>query len=395
MSAVELHCHVEGPPGAPVLLFGGSLGTTLEMWQPQLRALRGRVRAIAFDHRGHGRSPVPPGPYSIDQMGADVLALADRLGVERFSYCGLSIGGMVGIWLAEHAAQRVEALVAICTTAHLPPASNWLERAAAVRSAGSPEAVADAVVARWFTAGFAAAHPELVARHRAMIAATSAEGYAACCEAIAALDLRAQLPAIRAPTLVIAGAQDQATPLEHSRALVQAIPQARLEVLEGAAHLASVERAEEVSRLIAEHVLGERDRSGGRDPSGGQDELAQAGMRVRRQVLGDEHVERSLAGATEFTAPFQEFITRHAWGAVWTRPGLDRRTRSAITLAALTALGREGEIALHVRGALRNGMTAQEIAEVLIHTAVYAGVPAANAAFQIAQRVLDEAGPER
>jgi 4-carboxymuconolactone decarboxylase len=120
------------------------------------------------------------------------------------------------------------------------------------------------------------------------------------------------------------------------------------------------------------------------------DELYRQGMEVRREVLGDEHVDRATCSATDFTAPWQEFITRHAWGAVWTREGLDRRTRSAITLTALTALGRENEIAMHVRAALSNGLTQQEIAEVLIHTAVYAGVPAANAAFAIAQRVFDE-----
>jgi 4-carboxymuconolactone decarboxylase len=121
------------------------------------------------------------------------------------------------------------------------------------------------------------------------------------------------------------------------------------------------------------------------------EELYEQGMEVRRAVLGDEHVDRATANATEFTAPWQEFITKHAWGAVWTRDGLDRRTRSVITLTALTALGREHEIAMHVRAALRNGLTREEIAEVLIHTSVYAGVPAANAAFAIAQRVFDEA----
>jgi len=123
-----------------------------------------------------------------------------------------------------------------------------------------------------------------------------------------------------------------------------------------------------------------------------EDELYKQGMEVRREVLGDAHVDRALADATDFTAPWQEFITKHTWGAVWTRHGLDRRTRSAITLTALTALGRENEIAMHVRAALRNGLTQEEIGEVLIHTAVYAGVPAANAAFAIAQSVFDEPG---
>ena len=120
------------------------------------------------------------------------------------------------------------------------------------------------------------------------------------------------------------------------------------------------------------------------------DQLYQRGMEVRRAVLGDEHVDRANANATEFTAPWQEFITRHAWGAVWTRDGLDRKTRSVITLSVLTALGREHEIAMHVRAALGNGLTREEISEVLIHTSVYAGVPAVNAAFAIARRVFDE-----
>ena len=119
-------------------------------------------------------------------------------------------------------------------------------------------------------------------------------------------------------------------------------------------------------------------------------ELFESGLRIRREVLGDAYVDRALDGTTPFTAPFQEFITRHAWGAAWTREGLDRRSRSMVTLAVLTALGREAEIAIHVRGALRNGVTPEEIGEVLIHTAVYAGVPAANAAFAVARQVIEE-----
>ena len=120
------------------------------------------------------------------------------------------------------------------------------------------------------------------------------------------------------------------------------------------------------------------------------DELYEIGMRVRREVLGDEHVDRAIAGSTELTAAFQDFITRYAWGGVWARDGLDRRTRSAITLAVLTALGREDELELHIRGAIRSGLSEAEIAEVLLHTAVYAGVPSANAAFRVARRVVDE-----
>jgi 3-oxoadipate enol-lactonase len=176
------------------LVLGGSLGTTEAMWEPQLAALGEDFDLIAFDHRGHGASPVAPGPYTIADLGLDVVALLDRLGLERVAYCGLSIGGMVGQWLAVNAPERIEALVLICTAARVPTPEGYLDRAAAVREAGTPEGVADAVIARWFTAPFAAAHPELVARHRAMIAATPAEGYAGCSSPALALSCSSPRP---------------------------------------------------------------------------------------------------------------------------------------------------------------------------------------------------------
>jgi 3-oxoadipate enol-lactonase len=250
--SVALHHEIAGPPDAPALLLGGSLGTTVDMWRPQLPALAERLRVVRFDHRGHGGSPVPPGPYGIADLAGDVLALLDRLGLERVAYCGLSIGGMVGLWLAAHAPERIDRLVVVSSSAHLPPASAWRERAATVRTAGTVEAVADTVVARWLTPGFARAEPETVEWLRGMLAATPVDGYAACCEALARLDLRGDVPRIAAPTLVVGGAEDPATPPEHARALAAAIPGARLEILSPAAHLASVERAAEVTRLVRE-----------------------------------------------------------------------------------------------------------------------------------------------
>lgn len=254
MTPVELNHAVAGPDDGPVLALGGSLGTTLAMWEPQMSVLSQRIRTVAFDHRGHGRSPAPPGPYEIGDLGRDVLALLDRLGIERAAYCGLSIGGMVGQWLAINAPHRITKLILICTAAHLPPPSAWTERAASVRDAGTPEVVADAVIGRWFTAAFAAANPTLVADYRKMIATTSTEGYASCCEAISTLDLRAGLPAVTAPTLVIGGAQDPSIPPEHGRAIAAAIRAARFELLDPAAHLACVERAPEVTHLIEDHL---------------------------------------------------------------------------------------------------------------------------------------------
>jgi len=209
---------------------------------------------IAFDHRGHGRSPVPDGPYTIGDLGGDVLALLDRLGLERVSYSGASLGGMVGLWLAAHAPERIDRLVCVCSSAHLPPAEGWTQRAASVRAAGSVAAVADAVLARWFTPRYAQSHPEVTDAAGAMLRAAPPEGYAACCEAIGVMDLRDDVVAIAAPTLVIGAAEDSSTAPEHSRAIASAIAGARLEILAQGAHLAAIERADEVAALIEEHL---------------------------------------------------------------------------------------------------------------------------------------------
>ncbi len=252
--SVALHHAIEGPGDGPVVLLGSSLGTNLEVWDPQVPALAERLRVVRFDHRGHGRSPVPPGPYEIADLASDVVALMDRLGVERAHYCGLSIGAMVGMRLAIDAPRRIDRLVLMCTAAHLPPASAWQERARAVRAAGSAEPVADTIVDRWLTPGFAREHPQVRRRLRDMLVAQPPGGYAACCGAIERMDLRPELPRVTAPTLVIAGAEDPAAAPEHQRLIADAIPGARLELVADAAHLASVQQPEIVNRLIAEHL---------------------------------------------------------------------------------------------------------------------------------------------
>jgi 3-oxoadipate enol-lactonase len=252
--AVALH-HVEsGPPGAPVLLLGPSLGTTVEMWEPQLEALSRSHRVVRFDHRGHGGSPSPPLPWEIADLGGDVLALLDSLGLQRVSYAGVSLGGMVGIWLAANAPQRIERLVIICSSAHLPPAETWAQRAAAVSAAGSVGAVAATVLERWFTPAYRAAQPEVMSWMDAMLRACPPAGYAGCCGVIERLDLRDQLALIEASTLVIAAAEDPSTPPEHSQLIADAVAGARLEVLAHGAHLAAIERPEEVSALIERHL---------------------------------------------------------------------------------------------------------------------------------------------
>ena len=251
---VRLAASLDGAPGAPVLVLGNSLGTTSELWQPQAAALGAKFRLLRYEHRGHGGSPAPPGPYSIAGLGTDVLRLLDRYEIETASYCGVSLGGMVGMWLAANAPSRIGALALCCTSAHLPPAQMWTGRAALVRSGGMG-AVAQQAVGRWFTPAFAGRHPDTVAGFVTTLQErVEPEGYAGCCEAIAAMDLRPMLGSVTARTLVIAGADDPATPPWHGALIAAAIPGARLRVVRGAAHLANVSQAAEVTAALLDHL---------------------------------------------------------------------------------------------------------------------------------------------
>lgn len=246
---------VDGPAGAPLLVLANSLGTTVDMWEPQLPALTERYRVLRFDTRGHGRSAVPPGPYTIGDLGSDVLALLDGLGVTRAHFCGLSLGGMVGMWLAAHAPERIDRLVLCCTSARPGAPESWAHRASTVRAEGTV-AIADLVVSRWLTPEYAHRRPDVVARLRAMLTATPAEGYASCCGAIERLDLTAALPRIAAPTLVLHGVDDPAFTPSHGADIAAAVPGARLALVRDAAHLANVEQDDAVTTLIVEHLGG-------------------------------------------------------------------------------------------------------------------------------------------
>jgi 3-oxoadipate enol-lactonase len=254
--ACEVRYELSGPRAAPVLALSCSLGTDLSMWEPQVAALCERFRVLRYDLRGHGSSPVPDGPYSMAELGGDLLALLDRLEIGRASLCGLSIGGMVSMLVASRAPERVERLVICCSSAWLDPEGTYRTRAAAVREQGI-ELIADAVLARWFTARFADSHPDDVQRVRRRLVATPPEGYAGCCEAIAGMDLRADLAAIQAPTLVIAGRDDPATPPEHGLVIADGIPHAQLALVEEAAHLANIEQPQRVGELILSHLTEE------------------------------------------------------------------------------------------------------------------------------------------
>jgi 3-oxoadipate enol-lactonase len=253
VSAVDVHYVVSGLPDASVVVLSNSLGSTHRMWDAQIGALGEHFTVVRYDTRGHGKSPVPPGPYFIDDLTDDLVRLLDRLEVQRAHVVGLSLGGMTAMRLAARAPERVNRLALLCTATHLPPAADWRARATTVRTHGSA-AVATPVVQRWLTEPFLSAHPELRTYFEAMVADTSTEGYAACCDAIANLDLRQDLSAISAPTLAIAGADDPATPPAKLEEIVAGIPDSRLLVVEHAGHLANAEQPGIITSALIEHL---------------------------------------------------------------------------------------------------------------------------------------------
>jgi 3-oxoadipate enol-lactonase len=253
VTAIEVHHLVTGDADAPVVVLHNALGSSLAMWEPQVAPLSDRFRVVRYDLRGHGGSPAPPGPYTLDDLAGDAVALLDHLGVRRAHHVGLSLGGMVAMRLAMTAPTRVARLVLCCTSAHLPPPRRWFDRAATVRADGVG-AVADGVVDRWLTDALATTDQELVGRLLAMVATTSAEGYAGCCEAIAMMDLRGDLSAIAAPTLLVVGDEDPATPYEHAEAIANDVPDARIVMVGPAAHLANVEQPDAVTGHILAHL---------------------------------------------------------------------------------------------------------------------------------------------
>lgn len=252
MSTVALHYELSGPKDAAVVVLSGSLGTTCTMWEPQASTLSDELRVLRYDHRGHGHSPAPPGPYSLDELGGDLVALLDTLGIDRVSFCGLSMGGFVGIWLATRRPERVSSLLLASTSAYPGNAGFWNDRAASVRSGGMGELAAGSAP-RWFSESFAAEHPEVVEPIIGELAALCPEGYASCCEAIAAVDLREVLGEVTVPALVVTGSVDVAISPENGEALAGGIPGARLVAFEGAGHLLNLERPEIFNALARSH----------------------------------------------------------------------------------------------------------------------------------------------
>ncbi len=383
VNGIELNYSLEGPTGAPVVAFSNSLGTTMAMWEPILPSLRGRYRCLRYDTRGHGGSQTYDTTTTVADLAGDLCGLFDALGIARAHVVGLSLGGMTAQALAIAEPDRVISLTLMATAAHMPSEQSWNERAATVRMQGMAQ-LAETTMRRWFTDDLAHRAPERIAPVRAALLATDPTGYAVACAAIGRMDLRPGLGAIAAPTLVIAGRDDPATPVAMAEEICRSVPQAELVVLPRAAHLLAVERPE----AVASYLLAFLDRYPSPATVGAVP--FEIGLENRKAVLGPEHVERSLSGAGSFGMPWQDFITRTAWGEVWGDPRLPWKTRSLVTLALMTALGREEEFKLHLRPALTNGVAVAELQALLLQAAIYAGVPAANSAFRWARETLGD-----
>ena len=369
---------LQGNAGRPVLILSHSIGTDHTMWDPQVVDLLPHFQVLRYDTRGHGASDAPAGEYSIEMLGGDILGLADALGISQFAFCGLSLGGAIGQWVAVHAPERVTHLVLANTSPQFVPRANWETRIAAVRQGGM-SAIVDLAMQRLFLPATLAKKDPNAASIRAVLLGTNPEGYLGCCAALRDLDHGNLLPQIKAPTLVIVGDHDVSTPWSgHGERLAREIPGAKVLHL-AAAHLSNMERPRSFSAALLEFLLPR--------PDANVDPL-HAGFEVRRGVLGDAHVDKAIAATTDFTREFQELITRYAWGTIWTRPELDRRTRRLLVLAITAALGRWEEFALHLRAGLASDLELCDLKEVLLQTAVYAGVPAANTGFQLASEQI-------
>ena len=374
---LRLFYRLEGREDLPVLVLSHSLGCDHTMWDPQMPDFLTHFRVLRYDTRGHGASDVPAGDYTLDHLGNDLVQLTQLLRIEEFAFCGLSMGGAVGQWLALNHANKLSALVLANTSPQFGTRDIWEARRKAVSEGGMP-AVADAVMQRFFSAqrqSSASAQST-----RLVLLGTDPAGYRACCAALRDMNTKAELKKITVPALVIGSEADPSTPWEgNGDILAREIAGAKSLVLQGA-HLSNLEQPRGFTSAVLEFLLAAPATA---DPF-------EAGLRVRREVLGTDHVDRSLASANDLNREFQQLITQYAWGAVWTRPGLDHRTRRLLVLAITASLGRWEEFRLHLHAALTHGMENCDVKEVLLQVAIYAGVPAANTAFHIFREEVEK-----
>lgn len=369
-----------GPEAAPLVVLAHPLGMSQSVWDEVLPTLLSRYRVLTWDLPGHGGSAAASGALTIEALADELLTLVAQGGAERFHFVGTSIGGALGQHLLVHHGERLAAVVLTNTGAVIGTPDNWHARAKRVRDEGLA-AMAGELAPRWFSAA-TRDNAALVEGWRAQLARTDDESYARLCEMLAGFDMRGALTesAERDGLYLLGGSDDLSTPPETLEALAEVLKAPPLEILAGVGHVPSVEQPQAVAQRLMTWL-------GTRAGNTGLHGVAyDEGLETRKRVLGAEHVERASSNATTLDQPFQQMITRFAWGELWGSQDLSVTQRSLITLAILAALGRDGELVLHLKTAHRTGVSEAELRQVLMHVATYAGVPAANHAFGLAKQ---------
>lgn len=360
----------------PALLMAHPLGMSHAVWDEVCDQLHGHYRCVRWDLPGHGSSGVATDDLSIALLANDALALADALDIESFSFIGTSIGGVIGQHLCQIAPQRLEQVWLTNTGAVIGTKEAWAERADNVRRLGLTE-MAEAITPRWFSPSYVEQNPEVLQGWQVQLSRNDNESYAKLCEALAQVDNRENLVGYAGMVALLGGAQDVSTPPATLKVLQTAFTTATLTIFEEVGHVPSVE----ASQQLVDYMQ----RNAERISVGETGIDYEQGLKQRKRILGEAHVAKASKTANTLDSPFQQFITRTAWGELWGDSSLTVQQRSMITTAILAALGRDGELGLHLRTAKRLGINENQLRQVLMHVSIYGGVPAANHAFSLAK----------
>ena len=371
---MKIYHKIEGSPNSPVLVLSNSLGTDIGMWDRVVPLLLPYFRIVRYDTRGQGASEVSPGPYSIAQLGKDVIDLMESLDIQKFYFCGISLGGLIGQWLGCNHPEKLQMLILSNTAPKIGTQNTWNDRIQTIAQSGM-SSIWPNTQKVWFTDEFLRNEPAIMAALGYTFLKNNVHGYSHCCAAVRDADFTNELSNIPTKTLVIAGAEDLVTSEKDAILLASEIPNATMITLESK-HIPAIEKPFEFANAIVAFSIGETN--------------ALKGKHLRRSVLGNAHVDDADKNKNSFNADFQEFIEKYAWGEIWSRPDLNKHQRSLITLAMLIALNRKAEFKMHVKAALHNGVGVKEIKEVIMHAGIYCGLPAANEALHSALEVFHE-----
>jgi len=377
-NGVNIHYKYTSGDGERIFLFINSLGTDLRIWDGVADELKSHGSVLRFDKMGHGLSEVSGRDYTIGDYAADIISLMDALKIPKVILVGLSIGGVISLYMGIHHPDRIEKLVISNSAPKVGTPESWDTRISKVQTEGIAS-IADGILKVWFSEDFRANRTAELAGYRQMLVNSNLPGYVKACKALKVNDLSADVKNIKVPTLFISGSEDGSVSPATVKEAAGKVPGAELIEIAGVGHIPCAEKPALFAEILLKFVGNTAELS-----------LYDLGMKTRRSVLGDQHVDLAEANKTDFDSDFQAYITNSAWGTIWSRPGLTKRERSMITIAVLTALKLDHELAMHIKATKNTGATPEDVKEVLMHTGVYAGVPVTNNAMKIAKEIFSK-----